>query len=117
MALTGLDGMERHADRLQGRRAESVDGGAGHRVGKAGQQCRVAADVVTLLVVGQTAPHHHVFDGFRLDLRDLLEQRSDDEAGHVVGPDVDERSLVGPADRGAGGGHDDCFGHGCLLES
>ena len=41
---------------------------------------------------------------------------ADDERGEVVGPAVDQRSLVRAADGCAGGGDDDGFGHGWLLE-
>ena len=40
---------------------------------------------------------------------------ADRDLGEAERVDVDERSLAGPADRRAGGGDDDCFGHGGLL--
>src|SRR5581483_6424713 len=115
VALTGLDGVRGHADRLQRRRAVAVDGRAGHLV-QTGEQRRDAGDVRACLAGRLSAPPQDVLDEAAVELGDLVEQRRDDERRHVVGPDVDERALVGPADRGAGGGDDDGFGHGLLLE-
>ena len=39
------------------------------------------------------------------------------KAGEVVGTELLQRALVGPADGGAGGGNDHCFGHGFLQWS
>jgi len=60
VALSGLDRVKRHPDRLQRRRAEAVDGDARDVVVETGQQRCVAGDVVALLVIGKPAAHHHV---------------------------------------------------------
>ena len=52
-----------------------------------------------------------------IELGQLVQDRVHDERGHVVGTLVDERALERPADGRAGGGDDDGFGHGGLLES
>ena len=39
----------------------------------------------------------------------------DGDLGELEGVDVDERALVGPADRRAGSGDDHGVGHGCVL--
>jgi predicted RNA polymerase sigma factor len=55
---------------------------------------------------------HDIVDVGRLHLRCLRQQGREDLGAHVVGPQIDQRPLVGAADRAAGGGDDDGFGHG-----
>ena len=52
----------------------------------------------------QTGLRPRLFEHFRS--RGLHDVR-----GEIIGPAVDERTLVGSADRGAGGGHDHGFRH------
>ena len=47
-----------------------------------------------------------------VELGHLVQHGLDDQGAQVVGTAVDQRALVGPADRGAAGGDDDGFGHG-----
>ena len=110
VALAGLDGVGGHADRLQRRRAVAVDGDAGD-VGQPGQEGGHAGDVVAGLAAGLTAAEDDVLDLLRVELRGLLEEGLDDEPGQVVGAALGQAALVGTADRRAGGGDDDGFGH------
>ena len=64
---------------------------------------------------GLTRAHDEVLDEVAVEGRHLVEHGVDDGGGEIVGTDVDERALVGPTDRAAGGGDDDGFGHGFPL--
>ena len=57
----------------------------------------------------------HVLDRLGVELGHLGQHLADDQGGQVVGAAVDQRTLVGPADRGPTGGDDDGFGHVVLL--
>ena len=108
VALAGADRVERHADRLQRRRAEAVDGRPRHGRRQIGEQRGAAREVHALAVLREPAADHHVDDLLARQLRDLLQRRVDRERGEVVGARVDERPLARPADRRARGGDDDC---------
>ena len=56
--------------------------------------------------MGKTASDHHVVNGRRIERRDLFHEGLDAETGQIVGPDIDQRALVGPPDRRAGGVND-----------
>ena len=114
VALAGSDRVRGHPDRLQRARAVAVDGDAGNLV-EPREHGRDARDVVAGLTGGLAGPHEHVFDVVRVELGDLGEHVSDHERGEVVGPAVDQRSLDGPADRGAPRRDDHCLSHPCLL--
>ena len=111
VALAGADRVERHADRLEARRAEAVDGRAGHRRGQPGQERHAAAEVHALLRLGEAAADDHVDDLLARQLRHLVERGPDRERGEIVRTDVDERALGRAADRRARSGDDDGFAH------
>ncbi len=113
VALPRLDRVRGHADGLQRRRAVAVDGDA-RRV-DAGEDAGDTPDVGAGFARGLPATPDHVFDERAIELGNLREHRVDDEPREVVGPAVDQRSLVGPPDRRAGRGDDHCFGHPELL--
>ena len=110
VALACLDGVGRHADRLQRRRAVAVHHDAWH-IGEPGEQRRDPTDVVAGLTSGRAAAQDDVFHELRIELRGLLEDRLDDEPGQIIGAAFGEAALVGPADRRPGGRDDDGFGH------
>ena len=66
------------------------------------------------LAAGQAAAEVEVVDRVRVEAGHLVQRGLHDQGGQVVGPEVLERPLVGAADGGAGGGDDDCLGHGEL---
>ena len=70
--------------------------------------------VVAALAAGQAAAEVEVVDRVRVEARHLVQRGLDDQRRQVVGAEVLERPLVGAADGGAGGGNDDCLGHGGL---
>src|SRR5664280_2197270 len=114
VALAGPDGVRGHANGLEGRRAVPVDGHAGH-VGEAGQQRDHAAQVVAGLAAGLAVAEDEVLDRVGIELGHLGQHLAHDQCGQVVGPAVDQRTLVGPSDRGPAGGDDYGFGHVMLL--
>jgi hypothetical protein len=69
------------------------------------------AHVEALLAARQAAAEVQVVDVLRVELGHLVQRRSHDGGGEVVGTEVAQRSLDGPADRGPGGGDDDSFRH------
>jgi hypothetical protein len=77
-----------------------------------GEHADDPAEVVALLTRGLRAAEHEVVDVGPVELRHLAQCLVDHEGGQVVPPQVAQGSLAGPADRRAGGGDDDCFGHG-----
>ena len=83
-------------DGLLGRSALTVHGGAGHGVGEAGGQRRVAADVHGLLPDRHGAPVDDVLDDGRVDAGAL------DECGEGPGGEVDRvparQTPVAPTD-------------------
>ena len=76
------------------------------------EQLRVAADVVTLLPVGEPAAHHDVVRLAEVDPRVALDEGAQRDRGEVVGPDVPQRPLHGAPDGRPDGVDDDRFGHG-----
>src|ERR1019366_2870801 len=114
VALAGPDGVRGHANGLEGRRAVPVDGHAGH-VGEAGQQRAHATQVVAGLATGLAVAEDEVLDRVGIELGHLGQYLAHDQCGQVVGPAVDQRTLVGPSDRGPAGGDDYGFGHVMLL--
>ena len=109
VALAGADRVGGHADGLERRRAVAVDGDA--RCVEPGEQRGDAGQVEPRLARRLGAAPDDVLDLGGIERRDLGEQRLDDAGPEVVGTAVDERALQGPADRGPGGGDDDCV-HG-----
>ena len=107
--------MERHADRLQARRAEAVDRRAWHRRREAGEQRDAPPEVHPLLLLREAAADHHVDDLLSRQLGHLLERGTDRERTQVVRAGVDQRSLGGAADRRARSGDDDGLGHAPIL--
>ena len=75
-----------------------------------------AAEVVAGLAAGLAAAHDEVLDQVAVERGHLVEHGVDDGGAQVVGAEVDERALGGTADRAAGGGDDDGFGHGIPLD-
>ena len=72
-------------------------------------------DVVAGLAGRLAAAQDHVLDVAPVERRHLVQHGVDDERREVVGPQVLQRPLHGPADRGAGGRDDHGFGHWTLL--
>src|SRR5439155_17613385 len=64
---------------------------------------------------GQTTAAHQVVDRRPLELRHLLQHLVSDVSSKVIGPDVDQRTLVGTPNRGATEGHDDRLSHGARF--
>src|SRR5690606_1322060 len=110
VALARLDGVQRHAGRLQGGRAVAGDGAA-RQVVHAHLHGHDPAEVVALLAAGQAAAEHQVVDVPRVQLGHLGEGGLDDRGGEVVRAYVLQGTLEGAADGGAGGGNDHGFGH------
>jgi hypothetical protein len=82
----------------------------------AGEQLRVAADVVALLMVGEAAAHHDVVRLGEIDPRVTLNQCAQRNRGEVVGPDVLQRPLDrAPDGRPDGVVDDDRFRHEHFL--
>ena len=75
-----------HGDGLESRRAEAVDGGAGHGDGQAGAEESHPRHVVALRPVGLGAAHDHVLDFAFVELRDFPERVLDAVSGEVVRP-------------------------------
>ena len=109
VALAHRDGVEGHAQRLQRRRAEAVDRAAGDVMVDAGQQRRVAPDVVGLLGEARRGAHHHVVGLGEVDAGVALDERLERHGGELVGAEVLERPLERAPDRRAHGIDDDGF--------
>jgi hypothetical protein len=114
VTFAGLDRVRRHADRLQGGRAVSVDGGA-WRLVEAGQYSDDPPQVVSALARGLGRAPDHVLHLGGVELGDLLEQRPEDRGAEVVGAAVDQGSLACAPDGSAGRGNDDGI-HVILLQ-
>jgi hypothetical protein len=114
VALAGRDRVERHPQGLQRGGAEAVDGHGRHVVVDAGQQLRVAADVVALLAHREPAAHQDVVRLREVDLGVAVHERRERHGGEIVGAHVLERSLGRAPDRGADRVHDDGVGHGSV---
>src|SRR5215470_1390149 len=107
-----------HGDGLEPRRAEAVDGGAGHADGKAGAEERDARHVVALGAVGLGAAHDHVLDLTLVELGNLTQRVLDAMGGEVVRAGHVERPPERLGERGAGAGDDDSLSHrGSFLGS
>ena len=90
VALAGADRVEGHAQRLQRRGAEAVDGAGGDVVVDAGDQRRVAADVVGLLADGGRGAHHHVVGLGEVDAGVALDEGAQRSGGELVGANAHE---------------------------
>ena len=105
----GHDALGGEVGRLLGRAALAVDGGGGHRLGPAGGEHGVAADVERLGADLHDAAHDHVVDQGGVEVVAL------DERLERLGGEVDRvpaRELaVALAAGGADGVDDDCGGH------
>ncbi len=110
VALARLDGVGRHADGLQRRRAVAVDRHPGHV--HPGQDGGHAGHVVARLAGGLAAPEQDVLDEGGVELGHLGQDLFDDQGGQVVGAAAHERPLVGAPDGRSSGGDDDGVGHG-----
>ncbi len=115
VTFPGSDGVKSHADRLQRRGTEAIDSGAGNRIRQSGQQRSIPTDVVSLLMVGETAAQHDIVDRASIQFRNLVEHPPYDETGQIVGAHIDQRSLIGSPDRCATGRDYHCLRHDCLL--
>ena len=115
VALARLDRVERHPRGLQRRRAVPVDGGARQEV-VAEFDGDDARHVEAGLTAGQAAAQDQVVDLVRVERGHLVERGAHHLGGQVVGPHADQRPLHGAADRRAGGGDDDGFGHDGSLQ-
>src|SRR3546814_2715007 len=71
----------------------------------------------SLLAAREAAAEHQVVDVARIQLGDLRERGPDDRGGQVVGPQLLERALEGPADRRTGGRDDRSEEHTSELQS
>ena len=109
--LTRTNGVCRHADGLQARRAVTIHRHSRHVV-ETGKNGDDSGDVETLLAGRLAAAHHQVFDVVGLHLRNLGHQGFHHLGGQIIGSHVDERPLECAADRAAGGCDDDGFSHG-----
>src|SRR5215831_16746357 len=105
------DLMGGHGDGLEPRRAEAVDGGAGHGDGEAGAEERDARHVVALGAVGLGAAHDHVLDLTLVELGNLTQRVLDAMGGEVVRPGHVERPPERLGERGTGAGDDDSLSH------
>ena len=112
---TGDDplGCERHG--LLARSALAVDCGAGHRVGEARREHRVARDVHRLATDLRQAPANHVVDQERIEVVAVRELREDlrEEVDRVVARELP--SGLPPAGRGTDGIDDDGSVHAATL--
>ncbi len=115
VALACPDRVEGHAQRLQRRGAEAVDGAGRDVVIEARDERGVAADVVGLLADGGGGAHHHVVGLGEVDAGVALDQRAQRGGSELVGADAYERALERASDRGADSVHDHCFRHVMLL--
>src|SRR5215831_663480 len=112
------DLMRRHGDGLEPRRAEAVDGGAGHGDGEASAEEGDARHVVALGAVGLGTAHDHVLDLTLVELGNLAQHVLDAMGGEVVRAGHVERSPERLGERGAGAGDDDSLSHrGSFLGS
>ena len=100
IAFARPDGMGRHPDGLQRRRAVSVDGRA-RRV-EPREQRRDARQVVALLARRLRAAEQYVLDLVRIRARTFASTAFMTSRRQVVGARVDERALAGAPDGGAG---------------
>ena len=98
-------------DRHQARRTGAIDGHAGHRIRQARAQRREARNVLARRALLHGAAEDDVLDFARVHACTPHGFGNDVPAqGRGIG--VVEGTAVGPADRGARGGDDDCFpGH------
>ena len=104
------DALRGEVQRLLGGAALAVDRGGGHRLGPAGGEHGVAADVERLLGDLHDAAHDHVVDQCRVELV-ALGHRLEGLGGQVDGVPAAELPVALPAG-GADGVDDDCGGHG-----
>src|SRR5206468_7081777 len=88
VALAGGDGMGGAPDRLQARRAEAVDGEAGHGEREAGQDAGGAGDAEAGLTGLRDVAADDVDDVRLLDLGDLGHECVEDEGHELVGSHV-----------------------------
>ena len=109
VAVTGDHGMTGPDDRRQPGCAETVDGDASHRLGKAGEQRGEAGDVAVVLtgLVRTAEPDVLDLGGRDPGSRDRL---GDHCSGQIVGPHAREPAAVAP-DRGADSGEHDGARH------
>ena len=105
--------MKRHSAGLQGGRAVPIHGCS--RDVEPGQDADHPADVEALFARGQAAAAHQVVDRRPLELRHLLQHLVGDVGGQIIGPDIDERPLVGAPNWGPAVGHDDRVSHGARF--
>jgi hypothetical protein len=111
VALAGLDRVEGHADRLQRRGAEAVDGRRRDVMVDPREQLGVAPDVHPLLAGLEAAAHHDVVRLREVDLGVAVHERLERHRGEVVRADVLEGSLDRAPDRRADGVDDHGFRH------
>src|SRR5690606_5834756 len=101
-----------HGDRLQTRRAETVDRGARRGNGATRPDGRETTDIHASRAFGGAAAHEDVFDLGRLDLC-ALDSVLDRVASHGRAMGIVEAASASLGTAGTGGRNDDCFsGHG-----
>ena len=111
IALTRLDGMKRHPDRLQRRRAEPADRDGRDVMIDPRQQHGVAADVVALLPLREPAAHQHVVGLAELHARVAIDQRPQRNRREIISSDVAQRPLHRTPDRRPDRVNNHRFGH------
>ena len=115
LALACDHALRGHRDRLQARRAETIDGRTGHAHRQARAQCNLARDVAAARTFGPRAADQHVLDFIGCASGSLDRVRDDVAAerravGHV------ECALPALGECGARGGDDDGLCHeGSLI--
>ena len=85
-------------DRLHGRTAPAVDGGAGDAMRQAGDHADQARHVEALLAFGKCAAEDQVLDRLRID-PGAVEKAAHDLRGEIVRPDAGEFALEGGRER------------------
>src|SRR5262249_62412638 len=98
--FAAADGARCVAARVQARRAQPVDGDAGHRVRQPGQEQRHARDIAVVLAGLVGAAEIDVIEPRPIGLAVAGDQRLDRHRGEIVGAYLGERAAVA-ADRRA----------------
>ena len=111
VALTRLDALGGERDRLQARRAEPVDGHAGHGHRAAGAQRDLAGDVAAGGAFRRRAAHDHILDLLGVDLG-AAHGMADNVAAHGGAVGVVEGTTERFGEARSGGRDDDGITHG-----
>ena len=112
IALAGLDRVRGVADRIERGGAVARDRRPGDRLRELlGEQGDDPGDVGRLQALGHPAAAEDVLDQLRRQLGVALDQLVDDMGGGLLRPQLGQRALERPTDRGPGGIDDHCFRH------